>query len=161
MSYMDTDNKLTPLLGFHETDATSASNDQDLSIRPEDTSHTFTVWSSDPDASHWPVGSTEIVLTLPAWPLYVMERVDGNGWSSLGSGSLGTRDSGSIWIFVKKKCVRVIRRKGGGGGWRGEVWVKVVPFSWSYEDTSTNPSTARNVPRRIAHSQEPVSNCYV
>mmetsp|Transcript_28549 Transcript_28549/g.72642 ORF Transcript_28549/g.72642 Transcript_28549/m.72642 type:complete len:208 (-) Transcript_28549:1077-1700(-) len=90
------DSRRTPGAGHHATECTGVPRLCVAMQRPDATSHTRRVPSSEPEASHWPLASGATQRTLPAWPSYVMARLVGKGCRSWGLGSLGTRVSGSM-----------------------------------------------------------------
>ena len=59
-------------------------------------SHNLIVLSSDPEINQSPVGSIEMQRTRSVCASYESVRDVGKGWRSLGFGSFGISDSGSI-----------------------------------------------------------------
>lgn len=124
------------LFGFHRTIKGASSKVQVFKQRPDEISHNFTVLSSDaiscllvtdkpdnqshlPEASQIPKGSIDMLLTFAACPLYRTDTTVGNGFNSLGLGSLGIRDSGSMltWTCISHMGSQEKRKK--------------IPFSFS------------------------------
>jgi hypothetical protein len=86
--------------GHHSTERTTSSVWMVFRQRPVLTSQSLTVPSSEPLARYCPDLSVLMVLTISVWPLYSSASTVGKGCKSLGLGSFGTRDSGSMLSFI-------------------------------------------------------------